>query len=152
MVEGAMNFGQTPAQAEALAAELMAQVRLPVESLQRYPSQFSGGQRQRLAIARALACRPKVLVADEAVSALDVSVQAQILNLLREIQGRLGLGLLFITHDLRVAAQLCDRVIVMHQGRIVEEGPTAELYAHPQQDYTRRLFEAAPAPLPPLEV
>jgi peptide/nickel transport system ATP-binding protein len=151
MVEGAMNFGQSRAEAEALAAELMTQVRLPVEALQRYPSQFSGGQRQRLAIARALACRPQVLVADEAVSALDVSVQAQILNLLREIQGRLGLGLLFITHDLRVAAQLCDRVIVMHQGLIVEEGPTAALYANPQQDYTRRLLQAAPAALPPLE-
>jgi peptide/nickel transport system ATP-binding protein len=151
MVEGAMNFGQSRAEAEALAAELMTQVRLPVEALQRYPSQFSGGQRQRLAIARALACRPQVLVADEAVSALDVSVQAQILNLLREIQGRLGLGLLFITHDLRVAAQLCDRVVVMHQGQIIEEGLTAQLYAHPQQDYTRRLFDAAPAALPPLE-
>jgi peptide/nickel transport system ATP-binding protein len=151
MVEGAMNFGQSRAEAEALAAELMTQVRLPVEALKRYPSQFSGGQRQRLAIARALACRPQVLVADEAVSALDVSVQAQILNLLREIQGRLGLGLLFITHDLRVAAQLCDRVVVMHQGHIVEEGPTAELYANPQQDYTRRLLQAAPAALPPLE-
>jgi peptide/nickel transport system ATP-binding protein len=151
MVEGAMNFGQSRAEAEALAAELMTQVRLPVEALLRYPSQFSGGQRQRLAIARALACRPQVLVADEAVSALDVSVQAQILNLLREIQGRLGLGLLFITHDLRVAAQLCDRVIVMHQGLIVEEGPTHELYANPQQDYTRRLLQAAPAALPPLE-
>jgi peptide/nickel transport system ATP-binding protein len=146
-----MNFGQSRAEAEALAAELMTQVRLPVEALLRYPSQFSGGQRQRLAIARALACRPQVLVADEAVSALDVSVQAQILNLLREIQGRLGLGLLFITHDLRVAAQLCDRVIVMHQGLIVEEGPTNELYANPQQDYTRRLLQAAPAALPPLE-
>ena len=151
LVEGAMNFGQSRAEAEALAAELMGQVRLPVEALKRYPSQFSGGQRQRLAIARALACRPKVLVADEAVSALDVSVQAQILNLLREIQGRLGLGLLFITHDLRVAAQLCDRVIVMHQGHIVEEGPTAEVYANPQQDYTRRLLDAAPAALPGLE-
>ena len=151
LVEGAMNFGQSRAEAEALAAELMGQVRLPVEALKRYPSQFSGGQRQRLAIARALACRPKVLVADEAVSALDVSVQAQILNLLREIQGRLGLGLLFITHDLRVAAQLCDRVIVMHQGHIVEEGATADVYANPQQDYTRRLLDAAPAALPPLE-
>jgi peptide/nickel transport system ATP-binding protein len=151
MVEGAMNFGQTREQAQALAVELMAQVRLPVEALQRYPSQFSGGQRQRLAIARALACRPQVLVADEAVSALDVSVQAQILKLLREAQTRLGLGVLFITHDLRVAAQLCDRVIVMHQGRIVEQGPTAELYAQPQQDYTRRLLDAAPAALPPLE-
>ncbi len=151
MVEGAMNFGQSRAQAQALVEELMTQVRLPVEALHRYPSQFSGGQRQRLAIARALACRPQVLVADEAVSALDVSVQAQILNLLREIQARLGLGLLFITHDLRVAAQLCDRVIVMHQGRIVEEGLTAELYAHPQQDYTKRLFDAAPSALPPIE-
>lgn len=151
LVEGAMNFGQSRAEAEALAAELMGQVRLPVEALKRYPSQFSGGQRQRLAIARALACRPKVLVADEAVSALDVSVQAQILNLLREIQGRLGLGLLFITHDLRVAAQLCDRVIVMHQGHIVEEGATADVYANPQQDYTRRLLDAAPAALPALE-
>jgi peptide/nickel transport system ATP-binding protein len=144
IIEGAINFGATRAEATALAALLMDKVRLPVEGLQRYPSQFSGGQRQRIAIARALACRPRVLVADEAVSALDVSVQAQILVLLREIQAEFGLGLLFITHDLRVAAQLCDRVIVMHQGKIVEEGPTAELYAHPQHDYTRRLLSAAP--------
>ncbi|MES2385324.1 MAG: ABC transporter ATP-binding protein [Pseudomonadota bacterium] len=144
IIEGAINFGATHAEATALAAHLMDKVRLPAEGLQRYPSQFSGGQRQRIAIARALACRPRVLVADEAVSALDVSVQAQILALLREIQAELGLGLLFITHDLRVAAQLCDRVIVMHQGKIVEEGPTARLYAHPQHDYTRRLLAAAP--------
>jgi len=144
IIEGAINFGASRAEAMALAVSLMDKVRLPVEGLQRYPSQFSGGQRQRIAIARALACRPRVLVADEAVSALDVSVQAQILNLLREIQAELGLGLLFITHDLRVAAQLCDRVLVMHHGKIVEEGPTAELYAHPQHDYTRRLLAAAP--------
>ncbi|MDP3606157.1 MAG: ABC transporter ATP-binding protein [Polaromonas sp.] len=144
IIEGAVNFGASHAEATALAAHLMDKVRLPAEGLQRYPSQFSGGQRQRIAIARALACRPRVLVADEAVSALDVSVQAQILALLREIQAELGLGLLFITHDLRVAAQLCDRVIVMHQGKIVEEGPTAQLYAHPQHDYTRRLLAAAP--------
>jgi peptide/nickel transport system ATP-binding protein len=86
-----------------------------------------------------------VLVADEAVSALDVSVQAQILSLLREIQAEFGLGMLFITHDLRVAAQLCDSVIVMHQGQMVEQGRTVDLYAHPQHAYTRKLFDAAPA-------
>jgi peptide/nickel transport system ATP-binding protein len=145
IVEGAVNFGITPEAARSLAAELMDQVRLPRESLLRYPAQFSGGQRQRLAIARALACRPAVLVADEAVSALDVSVQAQILQLLRDIQQQLGLGLLFITHDLRVAAQLCDRIIVMYEGRIVEEGPTARVYARPEHDYTRRLLAAAPS-------
>jgi peptide/nickel transport system ATP-binding protein len=145
IVEGAMNLGVTRAAALALAEELMDKVRLPREGLQRYPSQFSGGQRQRIAIARALACKPAVLVADEAVSALDVSVQAQILQLLQGIRDELGLALLFITHDLRVAAQLCDRVIVMHQGRIVEQGTTAALYASPQHDYTRSLLQAAPA-------
>jgi peptide/nickel transport system ATP-binding protein len=142
--EGAMNFGASRADAAAATAQILQKVKLPHEALERYPSQFSGGQRQRLAIARALMCKPQVLVADEAVSALDVSVQAQILQLLREVQAELGLGLLFITHDLRVAAQLCDRVIVMHQGRIVEQGKTGELYANPQQDYTKRLFDAAP--------
>ena len=144
LIEGALNFGLTKAQADQLAIELMQKVQLPIEGLDRYPNQFSGGQRQRLAIARALACKPKVLVADEAVSALDVSVQAQILALLREIQAQLGLGLLFITHDLRVAAQLCDRIIVMHQGRIVEQGKIADVYANPSQDYTRQLLAAAP--------
>lgn len=142
--EGAMNFGASRADAAASVAQILQKVKLPQEALERYPSQFSGGQRQRLAIARALMCKPQVLVADEAVSALDVSVQAQILQLFREVQAELGLGLLFITHDLRVAAQLCDRVIVMHQGKIVEQGKTAELYANPQQDYTKRLFDAAP--------
>jgi peptide/nickel transport system ATP-binding protein len=142
--EGAMNFGASRADAAIAAAQILQKVKLPQEALERYPSQFSGGQRQRLAIARALMCKPQVLVADEAVSALDVSVQAQILQLLRDVQIELGLGLLFITHDLRVAAQLCDRVIVMHQGKIVEQGKTAELYANPQQDYTKRLFDAAP--------
>ncbi|MFO1272024.1 MAG: ABC transporter ATP-binding protein [Rubrivivax sp.] len=144
LIEGAVNFGTPREQAREMAAQLMDKVHLPREGLLRYPSQFSGGQRQRLAIARALACQPKVLVADEAVSALDVSVQARIMELLREIQAELGLGMLFITHDLRVAAQLCDRVIVMHQGRIVEQGRTADLYAAPQHEYTRKLFDAAP--------
>jgi peptide/nickel transport system ATP-binding protein len=104
---------------------LLAQTGLPANAWERYPSQFSGGQRQRIALARALACQPDVLVADEAVSALDVSVHAQILDLLREVQQSMGLGLLFITHDLRVAAQLCDSVIVMHKGQI--DGNTVEL-------------------------
>jgi peptide/nickel transport system ATP-binding protein len=144
LTEGAINFGLSPGQAEQQARHWMQQVQLPISALQRYPHQFSGGQRQRIALARALACQPKVLVADEAVSALDVSVQAQILQLLRDIQQQLGLGLLFITHDLRVAAQLCDRVLVMSQGEIVEAGATARVYAQPQHPYTRRLFASAP--------
>jgi len=144
MVEGARNFGASTLEAERLGKELLQQMRLPESVWHRYPSQFSGGQRQRIALARALACRPDVLVADEAVSALDVSVQAQILDLLREVQARMGLGLLFITHDLRVAAQLCDQVIVMHQGQIVESGATAALYAQPQHAYTRALLASAP--------
>jgi peptide/nickel transport system ATP-binding protein len=145
IIEGAINFGLSSKEALALADQLMDQVSLPRESLQRYPAQFSGGQRQRLAIARALACRPSVLIADEAVSALDVSVQAKVLDLLRKIQRELSLALLFITHDLRVAAKICDRVIVMHNGSIVEEGLTSEVYACPKHDYTRHLLEAAPA-------
>ncbi|MDX5629777.1 MULTISPECIES: ABC transporter ATP-binding protein [unclassified Brenneria] len=144
IMEGAMNFGQSRQQARHTAEALMDRINLPRASLDRYPHQFSGGQRQRLAIARAIACDPQVLVADEAVSALDVSVQAQILDLLRELQRDLGLGLLFITHDLRVAAQLCDRVIVMHQGEVVEQGITAQLFGQPRHDYTRRLLAAAP--------
>jgi peptide/nickel transport system ATP-binding protein len=144
IIEGAVNFGATQEEAWGRAEDLMRLVRLPVGALNRYPNAFSGGQRQRIAIARALACRPRVLVADEAVSALDVSVQADILALLREVQSEFGLGIIFITHDLRVAAQLCDRIIVMHQGRVVEHGRTADVYAAPQHDYTRRLFAAAP--------
>jgi peptide/nickel transport system ATP-binding protein len=144
LVEGARNFGMGASEAKALAEQLLQQVQLPKQAMARYPRQFSGGQRQRIAIARALACRPQVLVADEAVSALDVSVQAQILQLLREVQQQFGLGLLFITHDLRVAAQLCDSVIVMHQGQIVERGNTATLYAQPQHAYTRALMASAP--------
>jgi ABC-type glutathione transport system ATPase component len=144
IAEGPINYGVPREQALARARELLELVDLPPDAISRYPHQFSGGQRQRIAIARALALDPDVLVADEAVSALDVSVQAQVLELLDEIQTRLGIALLFITHDLRVAAQICDDVAVMQKGRIVEQGPAAEVLTNPQQAYTRQLLDAAP--------
>jgi ABC-type glutathione transport system ATPase component len=144
IAEGPINYGMPRKDALARARELLELVHLPPDAISRYPHQFSGGQRQRIAIARALALDPDVLVADEAVSALDVSVQAQVLDLLDEIQKRLGIALLFITHDLRVAAQICDDVAVMQHGRVVEQGPAAEVLTNPQQAYTRALLEAAP--------
>ena len=144
IAEGPINFGMPHADALEKARELLELVDLPVDAISRYPHQFSGGQRQRIAIARALALDPDVLVADEAVSALDVSVQAQVLELLDEIQTRLGIALLFITHDLRVAAQICDDVAVMQHGRIVEQGPAARVLTNPQVAYTRALLDAAP--------
>src|ERR1700761_8998369 len=144
IAEGPINYGTPRSDALAKARELLELVDLPPDAISRYPHQFSGGQRQRIAIARALALDPDVLVADEAVSALDVSVQAQVLELLDEIQSRLGIALLFITHDLRVAAQICDDVVVMQHGRVVEQGPAAEVLTHPKQAYTRALLDAAP--------
>jgi peptide/nickel transport system ATP-binding protein len=144
IAEGPVNYGTPRDEALAKARQLLELVDLPVDAVSRYPHQFSGGQRQRIAIARALALDPDVLVADEAVSALDVSVQAQVLELLGEIQTRLGIALLFITHDLRVAAQICDEVAVMQHGRIVEQGPAAQVLTNPQTAYTRQLLDAAP--------
>ena len=144
IAEGPINYGVPRAEALAKAGELLELVGLPPDAISRYPHQFSGGQRQRIAIARALALDPDVLVADEAVSALDVSVQAQVLELLNDIQQRLGIALLFITHDLRVAAQICDDVAVMQHGRIVEQGPAAQVLTNPQTPYTRALLDAAP--------
>jgi len=144
IIEGPMNYGLGRAEAMERARGLMTLVGLQPDALDRYPHQFSGGQRQRIAIARALAMEPKVLIADEAVSALDVSVQAQVLKLLDDVRVKFDLALLFITHDLRVAAQICDRIAVMQRGIVVEQGATAAIFANPQHEYTKALFEAAP--------
>lgn len=144
MIEAPMNFGTLREEAMRHAGELMELVGLSADALDRYPHQFSGGQRQRICIARALMVNPELLIADEAVSALDVSVQAQVLDLLDDIREKYNLAMLFITHDLRVAAQICDRLIVMQKGVVVEQGATQEVYANPAHDYTRLLLDAAP--------
>ena len=133
---------------EMRVTELMERVGLDPRYIRRYPHAFSGGQRQRIGIARALALSPSLIVADEPVSALDVSVQAQILNLLQELQADLNLTMLFVAHDLSVVRYLCDEVAVMYQGRLVEQAPTEELFSNPQHPYTAMLLNAAPAPDP----
>ena len=144
ITEGPMNFGLDAASATARARALMELVGLSADALDRFPHQFSGGQRQRIAIARALAMEPVALIGDEPVSALDVSVQAQVLRLLDDVRRKFNLAVLFITHDLRVAAQICDRIAVMKDGQVVETGTTSEVFAAPQHEYTRALFAAAP--------
>jgi len=142
--DGPVASGQPRAQAEARARELLDLVGLDASAFDRYPNQFSGGQRQRIGIARALALEPKILVADESVSALDVSVQAQVLQLLHRLQQQLQIALIFITHDLRVAAQICHSVLVMHQGKVVEYGSPAQIFDQPRHPYTQKLIAAVP--------
>jgi len=144
LIEGPVNFGEPVASALARARELLGFVGVADGAVERFPHQFSGGQRQRICIARALLMEPALLIADEPVSALDVSVQAQVLDLIDRIRERLSLAVLFITHDLRVAAQVCDRLVVMHRGEVVESGPTFGVFQQPQHPYTRTLITAAP--------
>jgi ABC-type glutathione transport system ATPase component len=136
---------RAPGDHAARVAELLEAVGMPAGSARRYPHQFSGGQRQRIAIARALAPHPRVLVADEPVSALDVSVRAQVLNLILDLADDLHLTVVFVSHDLSVVRFLCDRVAVLYQGEIVEQGPTADVYDRPQHEYTRTLLAAVPS-------
>ncbi len=129
-------------------AELLQQVGMHPEHARRYPHQFSGGQRQRIAIARALALQPEIIICDEAVSALDVSIQAQVIELLGDLRDRFGLAYLFIAHDLPVVRHFADRVLVMHQGKIVEQGPTEQIFDRPEHPYTQALLAASPVPDP----
>jgi ABC-type oligopeptide transport system ATPase subunit len=125
-------------------AELMKTVGLDPRLMRKYPHEFSGGQRQRIAIARALAPEPKLIIADEPVSALDVSIQSQILNLLKQLRAELGLTMIFISHDLSVVRYLADRIAVMHKGKIVEYGEAESVFDHPQDEYTRTLLASIP--------
>ena len=144
VAQGPMVHGMARGPALARARELLALVALDPAAADRYPHEFSGGQRQRIALARALALEPSVLVADEPVSALDVSVQAQVLALLADLRVRLGLSMVFVTHDLRVAGRICDRVAVMQRGRVVEEGTAEQVFLRPRHEYTRALLAAVP--------
>ena len=144
LVVGPVAHGMDPAEARAEARKLLEVVGLNASAYGRYPHEFSGGQRQRIGIARALMFKPRVLIADEAVSALDVSVQEQVLELLDRIQRETGVAMIFITHDLRVASQICDDILVMQKGRMVEMGPPSQIFLRPQSDYTRELVAAVP--------
>ncbi|MDS9469003.1 ABC transporter ATP-binding protein [Paracoccus sp. MBLB3053] len=144
LTEGPISHGKSRAEAQARARELLTLVGLGESAMNRFSHEFSGGQRQRIGIARALALEPEIIVADEAVSALDVSVQAQVLDLLEDLKERLGLTMIFVTHDLRVAGKICDRIAVMQKGRVVELGSAKQVFLSPREAYTQSLLEAAP--------
>lgn len=145
IAEPLRNFERLSPKEELLRVqELVARVGLAPESIYKYPHQFSGGQRQRIGIARALALNPKLIIADEPVSALDVSVQAQVLNFMQEIQEEFNLTYLFISHDLGIIQHMCDRIGIMYRGRFVEEGTASDIYNNPQHVYTKRLIAAIP--------
>ena len=141
---GPRILGEDAGQARARATETLQLVGLKPECMDRFPHEFSGGQRQRIGLARALMLKPDVLIADEPVSALDVTVQAQVLKLLDDVRRQMNLAMLFITHDMRVAAQVCHRVMVMRHGKVVEEGPTRDIFTRPSSDYTKALLAAIP--------
>ena len=138
------GIGQNDAERKKMALELLERVSLPVQAYDRYPHEFSGGQRQRIAIARCLTLKPEILICDESVSALDVSVQAQVLNLLQDLQDEFGLSYIFISHDLSVVKYISDQVMVMNQGELVEIANSDQLYLHPQHEYTKKLLNAIP--------
>jgi peptide/nickel transport system ATP-binding protein len=138
------SVGKNKQQRQEIVVQLLERVGLSADDMNRYPHQFSGGQRQRICIARSLALNPKFIICDESVSALDVSVQAQVLNLLKELQQEFQLTYIFISHDLSVVKFMSDRILVMNEGRIVEVGTSENIYRHPQEEYTRKLIAAIP--------
>jgi oligopeptide/dipeptide ABC transporter ATP-binding protein len=143
--------GRSREEVRSIVTEMLARVSLPADTMSRYPYEFSGGQRQRICIARALTVRPKLVVCDESVSSLDVSTQAQVLNLLRELRADLGIGYLFISHNLDVVRYMADRIAVLYHGRVMEVGPSDVVHGRPCHPYTRALLAASPVPDPVLQ-
>lgn len=144
LAEALDPVGANPTEHRDVIAAALARVKLDPSAAEKYPHEFSGGQRQRIAIARALMLEPKLVIADEITSALDVSVQAEIIKLLQSMRGTVDSAMLFISHNLAVVQQVCDQVVVMYQGRIVEQGPVDSVYRNPQHDYTRKLLASVP--------